>query len=126
MDFNTYQKESHKTAEYPDLIVFPYSPANTNWAKEPTDASYTYATLGLVGEAGEVAEKVKKIIRNKNGKINQEDKIEIAKELGDVLWYIAELATSLKISLNDIAESNIFKLQDRKKRDVIKSKGDNR
>ena len=83
-----------------------------------------YPTLGLAGEAGEVAEKVKKIIRdNKNIVDERED---IAKELGDVLWYVAAVARDIGFKLEAIAEMNIEKLESRKERGVIQGNGDNR
>ena len=85
-----------------------------------------YPTLGLCGEAGEVSEKVKKIIRDKQGKVSTEDKFELAKELGDVLWYINSFAMELGFSLEDIMIMNITKLQSRQKRDKLSGSGDNR
>lgn len=82
--------------------------------------------LGLCGESGEVADKFKKIFRNKDGEMSEEDKQEIVKELGDVLWYLSAIATYLDVSLDELAQKNIEKLLDRKNRDVIKSQGDNR
>jgi NTP pyrophosphatase (non-canonical NTP hydrolase) len=82
--------------------------------------------LGLNGEAGEVAEKLKKIIRDKNGVITEEDKIEMAKEIGDVLWYLAVFAHDLGVPLDQIAKQNIDKLQSRKARGVLGGQGDNR
>lgn len=82
--------------------------------------------LGINGEAGEVAEKVKKIIRDKNSEINAADKEELAKEIGDVLWYLAVLADYLGVSLDVIAEQNLQKLSSRKKRGVLGGSGDNR
>jgi NTP pyrophosphatase (non-canonical NTP hydrolase) len=82
--------------------------------------------LGLNGEAGEVAEKVKKIIRDKGGEISEEDKAELAKELGDVLWYIAVFAHQMGYSLDDVAAQNLLKLKSRKERGVIGGSGDNR
>ncbi|HUA13528.1 MAG TPA: nucleoside triphosphate pyrophosphohydrolase family protein [Candidatus Sulfotelmatobacter sp.] len=82
--------------------------------------------LGINGEAGEVAEKIKKIIRDKDGVISEEDKKEITKELGDVLWYIAVLAHQLGYKLDDVAETNLNKLASRKKRGVLTGDGDNR
>lgn len=82
--------------------------------------------LGINGEAGEVAEKVKKIIRDKGGVVSEEDKKELAKELGDVLWYLAVFADHLGVSMDDIAQANLDKLASRKKRGVLGGSGDNR
>lgn len=82
--------------------------------------------LGVAGEAGEMADKVKKIIRDKGGYASEEDRAEIAKELGDVLWYVANVARYLGVSLSDIAEGNIAKLSSRKNRNKLHGEGDNR
>ena len=82
--------------------------------------------LGINGESGEIAEKVKKIIRDKNGEVSEDDKKELAKEIGDVLWYLAVFAEELGMSLEDIAKANLDKLQSRKKRGVLGGSGDNR
>ena len=82
LNFNTYQKKARETAQYPNL-----------------GSNNIYPTLGLVGEAGEVAEKVKKVIRDKNGIFDNESKLGIKKELGDVLWYVSNLCTELNLSL---------------------------
>jgi NTP pyrophosphatase (non-canonical NTP hydrolase) len=82
--------------------------------------------LGINGEAGEVAEKVKKIIRDKNGIISQQDKLELGKELGDVLWYLAVFAEDLGLSLDKIAAENLAKLKSRKARGALGGSGDNR
>ena len=82
--------------------------------------------LGIAGEAGEVTDKVKKIIRDKGGYASEEDRMEIAKELGDVLWYVANVARYMGVSLSDIAEGNIEKLASRKKRNKLHGEGDNR
>jgi len=82
--------------------------------------------LGLCGEAGEVAEKIKKIQRSQDGKITKENRQELMKELGDVLWYLSALARYLDISLDEVAQANLDKLFDRKARGVIKGEGDNR
>ncbi len=109
MNFNEYQRKARRTAIYPNK-----------------DNNFVYPTLGMVGEAGEVAEKVKKIIRDNDGKITKENREEIKKELGDVLWYIASLSSELKLSLEDVAQYNLEKLMSRKKRGVIRGDGDNR
>ena len=109
MNLNEYQKKSRATALYPDL-----------------GNNAIYPTLGLAGEAGEVADKVKKIIRDKNGIFDQLSKNEIKLELGDVLWYVAQLSTELGIDLNEVAEANIDKLSSRAKRGNISGSGDNR
>lgn len=82
--------------------------------------------LGITGESGEIAEKVKKIIRDKNGEFSEQDKSELAKEIGDVLWYLATLAHQLGVSFDDIAAANLAKLKSRQKRGVIGGSGDNR
>ncbi|HOI60183.1 MAG TPA: nucleoside triphosphate pyrophosphohydrolase family protein [Candidatus Pacearchaeota archaeon] len=109
MDFNDYQQKSRQTALYPNK-----------------DNNFIYPTLGLVGEAGEVAEKIKKVIRDNNGVITLEKKEEIKKELGDVLWYVSNLAYELDIELEDIAQGNIEKLFSRMERDKLHGDGDNR
>lgn len=92
----------------------------------PSDYQLEALVLGLVGEAGEVAEKFKKIYRDKNGQYTKTDTSELKKELGDVLWYTAVLGKFLGHSLQSIAEDNITKLGDRKSRNVITGHGDNR
>lgn len=82
--------------------------------------------FGLVGEAGEVAEKFKKILRDKNGQATDEDKKELAKELGDVLWYVNSVGIYLGFTLEEIAQSNLDKVLSRKQRGVTKGSGDNR
>ena len=82
--------------------------------------------LGINGEAGEIAEKIKKIIRDKNGDMSEEDKNELGKEIGDVLWYLAVFAEHLGLSFHAVADANLQKLADRKNRDVLQGSGDNR
>lgn len=82
--------------------------------------------FGLVGESGEVAEKFKKLIRDKNGKISEEDRTEILKELGDILWYINAVANLLDSDLEEVARKNLDKVLSRKARGVTKGSGDNR
>lgn len=82
--------------------------------------------LGINGEAGEIAEKIKKIIRDKDGIVSDEDRAELAKEVGDVLWYLAVFAHHLGVPFDEIAQKNLDKLQSRKKRGVLQGSGDNR
>jgi NTP pyrophosphatase (non-canonical NTP hydrolase) len=87
---------------------------------------FMHLVLGLVGEAGEVAEKVKKLVRDKNSDLAQLDRDDMASELGDVLWYTAVLASFLGMSLDDIAQRNVEKLADRQRRAVLGGSGDSR
>jgi NTP pyrophosphatase (non-canonical NTP hydrolase) len=109
MDFSSYQQQSRRTALYPDR-----------------DRNFLYPTLGLCGEAGEVAEKVKKVIRDQGGEVSEETRRAIAAELGDVLWYVAQLATELDLELGAIAQANLDKLQSRLERGAIQGSGDRR
>lgn len=85
-----------------------------------------YPALGLNGEAGEVAEKVKKILRDKGGVVDEDSKQAILLECGDVLWYLDALAYRLDSSLSEVAEMNIQKLQSRMERGTLKGNGDDR
>lgn len=109
MEFNEYQKKARKTAMYPNL-----------------GSNFVYPTLGLAGEAGEVAEKIKKVIRDGDGVVSEEKKEDLSKELGDVLWYVANLAQELGLDLEAIAQKNIEKLRSRQDRGKLKGDGDNR
>lgn len=90
------------------------------------DATLMAQVLGLVGESGEVAEKFKKLIRDKKGQISDEDRAEILKELGDILWYVNAVAHLLGSSLDEVAASNIKKVLGRKDRGMTTGSGDNR
>lgn len=105
--FNLYQTESRKT-----------------WSLIHTDHPIVYPTLGLVNEAGELAGKVKKIFRDKNGQINQADREALKQELGDVLWYLAQITTELDLTLAEVAEANLEKLFSRLERGKIGGDGD--
>lgn len=107
--YSDYQKESRKT-----------------WMYVNTESAITYPTLGLVNEAGEVAGKIKKILRDKKGKISREDKEALRDELGDVFWYFTQLCTELGLSIEDVAEANLDKLFSRLSRNKIHGDGDNR
>jgi len=91
-----------------------------------TDLSFVAKVLGLVGESGEFADKIKKIYRDNGGQITEDQNRELLKELGDVLWYVSVLADFLGSDVQEVAEMNLAKLADRKKRDQIKGSGDNR
>ena len=109
MDFKTYQIKARLTAQYPNL-----------------GRNNIYPTLGLVGEAGEVAEKVKKVIRDKEGIFDKESKIGIKKELGDVLWYLSNLCNEFGFDLEDVALQNLEKLKLRAAKGRISGSGDDR
>ncbi len=109
MTFDEYQKTSKETAVY-----------------KPGDTVLYYLGLGVTGEAGEIAEKLKKILRNHDGVIDDDARDNLKKEMGDVLWYLSQLSTELGLSFSDVAQTNITKLQDRKDRNVLKGAGDNR
>ena len=108
MDFNSYQRIAKTTAIY------------------PATHKILYPALGLAGEAGEVANKVKKLVRDGTSSLPKEWKEEIGSEIGDVLWYCAVLADDLGISLGKIASQNEIKLQNRKKKGTISGSGDTR
>jgi NTP pyrophosphatase (non-canonical NTP hydrolase) len=109
MNFTDYQAKSRRTARYPAIghpIIYP--------------------TLGLANEAGEVAGKVKKIFRDKGGVIGEAEREALKSELGDVLWYLAQVCTELDVSLDEVAGENIVKLYSRLERGKIGGDGDNR
>lgn len=108
MNFTAYQKLAKETRAYPE-----YGKA--------TIGAIAYCALGLAGEGGEVANKVKKLIRDGD---TQERRNQICDEIGDVLWYAAILADEMKMDLGDIAVNNLKKLDDRKRNNTIR--GDNR
>lgn len=109
MDFKTYQKDSRQTAKYIDV-----------------GKNFIYPTLGLASEAGEVAGKVKKIMRDDGMNVSEEKREQIKDELGDVLWYVAQVATEFNLDLEEIAKNNLDKLLSRMERGVLGGSGDNR
>ncbi len=113
MEFSEYQKKSRKTALYPNL-----------------GDNLPYLALGISDEAGEVAGKVKKFIHNHNftsiSELSEEQKKDLAKEVGDVLWFAAQIATEIGIDFGEVAEMNIDKLYSRLDRDKIGGSGDDR
>jgi NTP pyrophosphatase (non-canonical NTP hydrolase) len=108
MELSDYQQQSRSTAAY------------------PREAWLSYPALGLAGEAGEVAEHAKKAIRDDGGTVTDERRQAMARELGDVLWYVSQLATELGLELEEIATENLEKLSSRKRRGVLSGSGDDR
>lgn len=90
------------------------------------DVGFVEKVLGLTGEAGEAADKIKKILRDKDGKVSGKDREAVAKELGDTLWYLAAIARYLMIPLSEVAQGNIDKLESRYQRNKLHGEGDER
>lgn len=111
LGFDEYQKMAAETAIYPG---------------QGEITGLMYAALGLNGEAGEVAEKVKKIIRDDNKIVDAKKRLQLKDELGDVLWYLASAASELGLTLSDVATSNLTKLNKRKEEGTLQGSGDNR
>jgi NTP pyrophosphatase (non-canonical NTP hydrolase) len=111
MTFNNFQTNASRSAFYPRVFK---------------NQGLYYTALGLVGEAGEIANKVKKIMRDNNGNLEELAKADIFDELGDVLWYCASLADELGVNLEDVAKVNLIKLEDRMNRGKIQGSGDKR
>lgn len=114
MTFNEYQQQAITTDTYGGSMT------------SITDPGFLEKAFGLVGEAGEVAEKLKKIIRDKDGELTKEDRQEIIKEFGDVLWYVSALSHYLEVPLEDVAKGNLEKVLSRKSRGKTHGNGDNR
>ncbi len=108
------------------MTVTDYQITSSETAVYPDKNSIIYCALGLCGETGEVAEKIKKVLRDHNGQFHAGTIAAIKLELGDVLWYLTQLATELGLSLDAIAKANIQKTQDRQKRGQLGGSGDNR
>ena len=109
MNFSEYQTRAGTTAVYPNQ-----------------GSNFYYPALGLGAETGEVLNKIKKVMRDHDGILTEELREILKQELGDVLWYVAVLASELNLSLEDIAQSNLDKLLSRKERGVLHGSGDNR
>lgn len=112
-EFDKYQETAYSTAWW------------ENTGERPIDP-LAYCAMKLAGEAGEVAEKIGKLYRDRGGKIDKEWTLELVKELGDVLWYLAVIARLVGVSLYQVARTNNKKLLSRFERGVIKGSGDNR
>lgn len=108
------------------LTLNDYQNAAKETAVYPHEVGLSYTALGLAGEAGEVANKVKKVYRDNGGKLNLGSRKAIRDELGDTLWYLAQLATELGVSLEEVAAENLTKLKFRKQYNTLKGNGDNR
>ena len=113
MDFDKYQKS---------IVKYDFFEATDNVAS----TGFTEKLLGLVGEAGETADKVKKIIRDKDGVLSDEDRDALVKELGDTLWYLATLARYLNVPLSEVAKTYVDKLESRYQRNKLHGEGDER
>ena len=109
MTLDNYQKKSRFSIIHPELV-----------------SDLKYLGLALAGETGEIAEKIKKLFRDDGGKITRENKEQIIKEMGDVLWYFARIADALGVSLSHVAKSSLEKIISRKNRGKIHGSGDNR
>ncbi len=110
LSINEYQKKAHETADYLGM----------------ENGDYRYPVMGLSEEAGEVSGKFAKAVRDANGIIDGERREAIKKELGDVCWFVAEIATVLDLKLEDVMQGNLDKLASRAARGVIHGSGDNR
>ena len=119
MDVKEYQQQAHSFADYTMPVVHTED-------NNVIIVDYCYPALGLAEEAGEVAGKYAKAVRDCNGIIDSERREAIIKELGDVTWFVAELCTLLNVSLEEVIQKNIDKLTSRKERNVIHGNGDNR
>lgn len=124
LNFREYQNKARGTAIYPKLSFLSDKSGQEIQVLKARGLFYT--VLGLCGEAGEIANFVKKIYRDRGGKITEKDREHLSKELGDCLWYLSQCCTELGLSLDTIAQLNLEKLQDRKERDKIEGDGDNR
>lgn len=126
--FKEYQERTSTTAVYKENIRLLFGPNGTDWDYERRIEkllNLSYVGLGL-GEVGELQGKIKKLIRDSGGVITPELIKPISKELGDVLWYVSEMATQLGLQLDEIAEENLSKLKSRKERGVLEGSGDDR
>ena len=124
LDLGAQSNESNKYKKVSDLDM--YQKVAKTTAIYPREQAIIYPTLGLTGEAGEVANKVKKIIRDDGNKINEGLVQEISAEIGDCLWYIAILADDVGVKLSDIANANLEKLFKRKEKGTLHGSGDDR
>ncbi len=111
MEFNDYQKKSRKHVFYPN---------------QNTYDAFRYLVYGITGEAGELAEHFKHVLRDEYDEISPERKARIMKELSDILWYLANICTELKVDFDEIPKIGLKKIEDRVKRGTLPGEGDNR
>lgn len=126
MRLNEFQQLSRKNGDNAIMNLNEYQSLAQRTAVFPEALGIVYCTLALNGEAGELAEKVKKVIRDNDGQWTDEKLKAAAGELGDVLWYVANLAAQLGFNLEEVAQMNLEKLQSRLERGKIKGSGDDR
>jgi NTP pyrophosphatase (non-canonical NTP hydrolase) len=124
LELGTQTSENHKYKRISDLDM--YQKVAKTTAIYPREQAIIYPCLGLTGEAGEVANKVKKIIRDGKNTDNDDIRKAISMEIGDVLWYVALLADDIGCKLSDIANDNLIKLENRKKKGTLHGSGDGR
>ena len=119
MDMDEYQTQARKTAIYPVICLRAEHLACTS-------IPWLYPVMGLSGEAGEILEKCKKLVRDSKGTMTMHDVVSLKKELGDALWYLSQIAWELGFNLNSIAEENLWKLRKRSEEDKLHGEGDSR
>jgi len=121
------RESAGRTARFVSMLLSDYQSRSRATALYPQMGdNLLYPTLGLCGEAGEVAEKIKKMVRDDDGILSDARRAALSKELGDVLWYLAQIATEAELDLEAIAEENLEKLLSRRDRDVLQGSGDDR
>jgi len=123
---NTYIEWMESMSEYSGNSFDTYQQFAISTAIYKLENAVIYPALGLAGETGEVVDKIKKILRDGRENLPEDWNEQIAKEMGDALWYFANLAHDIGYSLSEIAAMNVDKLTDRKKRGVLSGSGDNR
>lgn len=119
LSFEEYQKRAADTARYPKVFV---------QQEDGTllETNFIYPSLGLGGEAGEILEKVKKIVRDQHGAVTNENRAAIAKEVGDELWYLASICKEFGLDMGEVAQGNLDKLAARASKGTLSGSGDNR
>lgn len=111
MDFKHYQNQTRRTAIYPD---------------QNNQGGLLYTVFGLCGETGEIADHIKKMLRDDNGQLTTERLDAIKKEMGDVLWYLSQICYELHTTLDQVALHNLAKLRKRQRDNTLRGSGDER